>query len=216
MHYTWANQLTFSDGDLLLNSQRPQENNNLRIEHGPGPTDVRHRFATDFLYELPLARLGNSSALQRLAFGGWQLSGIYAAQTGTPFSIANPSSIPGQRLDYVGGAVYLDNPETDLIYLNRAAFREVPQITVSGAPERPGNLGRNAIRLPGYSNLDLGLAKNFNFSERYRFQIRADLLNAFNHTNFNNVDSNIRSANFGKFTSTRGARVVQFNGRFTF
>ncbi len=216
VHYTWAHQLTFSDGDLLLNSQRVQDNNNMRIEHGPGPTDVRQRFATDFLYELPFAQLGNSSALQRLALGGWQLSGIYAAQTGTPFSIANPSSIPGQRLDYVGGDVYLDSAETDLVYLNRAAFREVPQIVASGAPERPGNLGRNAIRLPGYWNLDLGLAKNFNFSERYRFQVRADMLNAFNHTNFSAVDSNIRSANFGKFTGTRGARVIQFNGRLTF
>ncbi|HYO80559.1 MAG TPA: hypothetical protein VES20_04090, partial [Bryobacteraceae bacterium] len=76
--------------------------------------------------------------------------------------------------------------------------------------------GRNAIRLPGFWNLDLGLAKNFNVSERYRFQIRADLLNSFNHTNFSSVDSNIRSANFGKFTGTRGARIVQFNARLTF
>ncbi|HYO82669.1 MAG TPA: TonB-dependent receptor, partial [Bryobacteraceae bacterium] len=129
LHHTWANQLTFSDGDLLLNSQRPQDNNNLRAERGPGPTDVRHRFAADFLYELPFAGPGTSNAFQRLAFGGWQISGIYIAQTGTPFSISNPSSIPGQRLDYVGGDVYLDNSQADLFYLNRAAFREVPQIT---------------------------------------------------------------------------------------
>ncbi len=216
LHHTWANQLTFSDGDLLLNNQRPQDNNNLSIERGPGPTDVRHRFAADFLYELPFARPGNSSAFQRLTLGGWQVSGIYVAQTGSPFSIANPSSIPGQRLDYVGGDVYLNNSRSDLLYLNRAAFREVPQITASGAPERPGNLGRNAVRLPGFWNLDLGLAKNFNFSERLRFQIRGDMLNAFNHTNFSGVDSNIRSTNFGKFTGTRGARIVQFNARLTF
>lgn len=88
------------------------------------------------------------------------------------FSIANPSSIPGQRLDYVGGAVYASTPEVNLFYLNRAAFAEVPQITASGAPSRPGNLGRNALRLPGAWNLDLGIAKNFHISERYRFQIR--------------------------------------------
>jgi hypothetical protein len=217
MHYTWAKQLTYSDGDLLLNNQRPQDNNNLRAEWGPGPTDVRHRFSSDFLYELPFAGFGGpNSVLQRLALGGWQVSGVFIAQSGSPFSIANPSSIPGQRLDYVGGQVYADDPNASLFFLNRSAFAEVPQITASGAPVRPGNLGRNALRLPGFWNFDLGLAKNFNFGERYRFQIRGDLLNAFNHTNFSGVDSNIRSANFGKFTSTRGARVVQFNARFSF
>ena len=215
VHHTWAKQLTFSDGDLLLNSQRPQDNDNLRAEWGPGPTDVRHRFNSDFLYELPFART-SKSAWQRLTLGGWQLSGVYFAATGGPFSIGNPSSIPGQRLDYVGGPVYASTPKTNLFYLNRAAFAEVPQVTASGAPIRPGNLGRNALRLPGFWNLDLGLAKNFHISERYRLQIRGDLLNAFNHTNFSGLDSNIRSANFGKFTGTRGARVVQFNARLTF
>ena len=215
VHHTWAKQLTFSDGDLLLNSQRPQDNNNLLAEWGPGPTDVRHRFNSDFLYELPFGR-GSASSLQRLTLGGWQLSGIYSAASGGPFSIANPSSIPGQRLDYIGGAVYASSPEQNLFYLNRAAFAEVPQITASGAPSRPGNLGRNALRLPGFWNLDLGIAKNFHFTERYRFQIRGDMLNALNHTNFSGLDSNIRSANFGKFTGTRGARVVQFNARLTF
>jgi len=217
IHYTWSKQLTFADGDLVLNSQRPQDNNNLRAEWGPGPTDIRHRFASDFLYELPFQKLsGSSSALSRLTLGGWQLSGIITAQTGSAFHIGNPSSIPGQRADYVGGEVYRPDPNADLFFLNRAVFQEVPIVQASGAPIRPGTLGRNALRLPGAWNVDLGLAKNLNFSERYRFQIRADLLNALNHTNFSGVDSNIRSANFGKFTATRGARVIQLNARFTF
>jgi hypothetical protein len=217
MHYTWSHQLTFSDGDLVLNSQRQQDNNNLRAERGPGPTDVRQRFASDFVYELPLSKLaGSGSMARRLAFAGWQLTGIYSAQTGLAFGIANPSSIPGQRADYIGGEVYAANPEADLIYLNRAAFREVPLIQASGAPSRPGTLGRNALRFPGFWNVDLGLAKNLSFTERLKLQIRGDFLNALNHTNFSGIDSNIRSANFGKFTATRGARVIQLNARFTF
>ncbi|MBC7925048.1 MAG: TonB-dependent receptor, partial [Bryobacteraceae bacterium] len=124
LHYTWANQLTFSDGDLVLNSQRVQDNNNLRAERGPGPTDIRHRFVSDFLYEVPPLKLG-SDTFSRLALGGWQVSGIFAAQTGSAFSIGNPSSTPGQRVDYVGGNAYADNSESTLFYLNRAAFQEV-------------------------------------------------------------------------------------------
>lgn len=216
-HYTWSKTLSFSDGDLVLNTQRPQDNNNLRAERGPAPTDVGHRFAADFLYELPFARFTSSTGrLPRLALSGWQLTGIIAAQTGGPFSIGNPSSIPGQRLDYTGGEVYASDPRGNLFYLNRNAFQEVPTIQASGAPIRPGTLGRNALRLPGFWNVDLGMAKNFTITERTRLQLRGDFLNAFNHTAFSAVDSNIRSANFGKFTATRGARVVQLNARFTF
>jgi hypothetical protein len=216
-HYTWSKVLSFSDGDLVLNSQRPQDNNNLRTERGPSPTDVNHRFASDAIYELPFNRLGIAkSTFGRLALAGWQISGIFTAQSGGAFSIGNPSSIPGQRVDYIGGDPYASNPNASLVYLNRAAFQEVPVIPASGAPIRPGTLGRNALRLPGFYNIDIGLAKNLNFTERLRLQIRGDFLNATNHTNFNAVDSNIRSQNFGKFTGTRGARVIQLNARFTF
>jgi len=46
--------------------------------------------------------------------------------------------------------------------------------------------------------------------------LRADMLNAFNHTNFSGVDTNPQSANFGRFTATAGARRVQFGLRMTF
>jgi hypothetical protein len=216
-HYTWSKTLSFSDGDLVLNSQRPQDNNNLRAERGPAPTDIGHRFAADTLYELPFARLAAAkTGIGRLALAGWQLTSIITAQTGSAFSIGNPSSIPGQRLDYVGGDPYAADPRGNLFYLNRSAFQEVPIIQASGAPVRPGNLGRNAMRLPGFWNVDFGMAKNFAFTERMRLQIRGDFLNAFNHTVFSSLDTNIRSANFGKFTGTRGARVIQLNARFTF
>ncbi len=60
------------------------------------------------------------------------------------------------------------------------------------------------------------MSKNMAISERARFQIRADLFNALNHTNFNAVSTTINSANFGRFTSTAGPRIVQFNARLTF
>jgi hypothetical protein len=46
--------------------------------------------------------------------------------------------------------------------------------------------------------------------------VEAQMLNAFNHTNLSGLQSQITSGNFGQFTSTRGARVVQFNLRVEF
>ena len=69
---------------------------------------------------------------------------------------------------------------------------------------------------PGFWNLDLALAKNLQFTERWRLQIRGDMFNSLNHTNFSSVSTAIEAGNFGRFTATRGARVVQFNARLTF
>jgi len=65
-------------------------------------------------------------------------------------------------------------------------------------------------------NIDLALSKTLALSERIRLQIRTDMINAFNHTNFMGISTNINANNFGAFTSTRGARLVQFNARLTF
>lgn len=213
--YTWSSNLSYNDADLLLPGTRPQDNNNLRAEKGPTPYDIRHRFTADFLYELPFYRMVSGGAASRLLLDGWQFSGIFSANTGSPFTISQGSSIPGSRPDYVAGEPILDNYRDTLVYLNPAAFAQVPVIALSGATARPGTLGRNALRSPGGWNLDLALAKNLNFTERLRLQLRADMFNAFNHTVLGGVSTNIQAGNFGRLTSA-GARVVQLNARFSF
>ena len=214
-HYTWASNIGFMDGDLTTLSS-PQDVNNVRLDRGPTPFDIRHRFVSDFLYELPLTRWGGlRGRAATLLLGGWQLSGIFSAETGAPFSVGTPSSIPGQRADLVGNP-YLKDPGRPLQYLNKDAFARVPQIAASGASARPGTLGRNALRGPGFWNVDLAIAKNLALTEGLRLQIRADMFNAFNHTNFSGINTNIVNASFGMFTSTRGARGMQVNARLTF
>lgn len=215
IHYTWSRSICYQLGDLstLLT---PQDVNNIRAERGPSAFDITHRFTSDFLYELPFRRLWDAGSRgKRLLLNGWQLGGIFTAESGSPFDISTPSSLPNQRADYVGGPVYIeaDNP---LVYLNRAAFAAVPVIQASGASARPGTLGRNALRGRGFWNIDLSLAKNLQLSERVVLQIRGDMFNAFNHTSFSGINTTITSGSFGLFTSTRGARVVQLNARLTF
>jgi hypothetical protein len=140
------------------------------------------------------------------------VGGVFRAQSGSPFSISTPSSIIGQRVDYLGGSIYLDSPDP-LAYLDRAAFAQVPVIAASGASARPGTLRRNALRMPGFWNLDLALSKNLTLAGDVRLQVRGDLFNAFNLTTFSSLNTTITSPNFGRFTGTRGARVVQLNAR---
>ena len=50
----------------------------------------------------------------------------------------------------------------------------------------PGDdgMGRNLFTGPGYFNLDLGVTKVFQVSEKVRVQMRAEAFNALNHANF--------------------------------
>ncbi len=212
-NYTLAKSTSYGDGDLsTLNA--PQDPDNLEAERGPSSYDIRHRFASDFLYELPLARGRNADGLvTRLLLAGWQVGGVLRAQSGSPFSIATPSSIIGQRVDFVGGSPYLDSASDPLAYLDRASFAQVPVIPASGASARPGTLERNSLRLPGFWNLDLALSKNIAITGGVRLQVRGDLFNAFNLTSFSTLNTTITSPSFGRFTGTRGGRVVQLNSR---
>ena len=211
-NYTWSTNTSYGAANLST-LDAPQDPDNLEAERGPTPFDIRHRFASDFLYELPFARWWKADGYgKRLLLSGWQIGGVLTAQTGSPFSISTPSSILGQRVDLLGGSPYLESSDP-LAYLDRAAFAQVPVIPASGASARPGTLGRNALRLPGYWNLDLALSKNVPITGGVRLQVRGDLFNAFNVTSFSSLNTTITSPNFGRFTGTRGGRVVQLNTR---
>jgi hypothetical protein len=214
--YVWANTVSFTNAANIGFPNPPQNSNNIAGDKGPSPFDIRHHFLADFLYELPLRQLtGRDGRGSRLLLGGWQVSGIYTAETGAPINLTQSTTYQSTRPDYVGGAAYTADANSTLQYLNKAAFARIP-IGAGGAPLRFGNVGRNGLRAPGFWNLDLALAKNLQFSERYRLQVRSDLFNSLNHTNFSAVSTGIEAGNFGRFTATRGARTVQFNARLTF
>jgi len=73
-----------------------------------------------------------------------------------------------------------------------------------------GNSGVNVITGPGVNNWDVALEKSAQLRETARLQFRAELYNAWNHTQFSNPDSTVGDANFGQVTQARPARQVQF------
>ncbi|MCC6391442.1 MAG: hypothetical protein IT167_12645, partial [Bryobacterales bacterium] len=88
-----------------------------------------------------------------------------------------------------------------------------------------GNAPKDVFRLPGINNWDISLFKNFLIvSEPRNLQFRWEMYNAFNHTQFQSVDSTARfdaqgnqvNARFGQVTAARAARVIQLSLRFSF
>jgi hypothetical protein len=218
-HYTWGKNLATENGDIGAYYQgqadvRVQDFFNLRAERGPADGDITHFFAADWVYDLPL--FASSSGLVKNTVGGWQASGIFTAATGQPLLILQGTARDTSRPDYIGGNPIASNYRDTLQYLNTAAFAKIPISAASGRTIRPGNIGSGAVRGPGYWNIDFSLGKNFSITEHTRLQFRLDAFNVLNHTNYTSFSTDVNNSRFGKFTNTRGARVMQLNARFSF
>jgi hypothetical protein len=81
------------------------------------------------------------------------------------------------------------------------------------------------FRRPGIHNHDISFFKVFPVgNERKNLQLRWEMYNAFNHTQFSDVDSTARfdalgnqvNARFGEVTGARAPRRMQASLRFTF
>jgi hypothetical protein len=74
---------------------------------------------------------------------------------------------------------------------------------VFSGPNGFGNLGRNVIIGPGFSNIDLALIKNTDITERLRWQIRVDAFDLLNHPNYGQPGRTFGTASFGLISDTR-------------
>ncbi len=220
LHYTWAKGLSTAGGDIGAYYQgeadaRTQDFFNPRADRGPSTGDITHYFTGEWVYEAPHFK-GLKSPVARGVVGGWQVSGILLARTGTPAQLSQTgTALQVARPDYVGGQVYFDDYRSTLRYLNPAAFALVPLNSVSRAPVRPGNVGNNAIREPGNWNVNVGISKEFAVTERARLRVGLDGFNFFNHTNLTGLVTNVNNRFFGELQGTAGARLMQLNGRLS-
>jgi hypothetical protein len=186
-------------------------------DRGAADYDVRHTFTANSVYQLPFARTR--------WYGGWDLSGIFTARTGRPFTVLVTRAsgvVPSgqtqvQRANYVGGVdPYAANAGPDL-WLNPAAFA----IPASGTY---GNAGRNAFRGPGLWQADFGVAKRFRVTEKFSLDFRGEAFNLFNRAQYGNPVSNISTSTFGRIlttandgaTGTGTSRQLQFMLRLNF
>ncbi len=79
-----------------------------------------------------------------------------------------------------------------------------------------GTAQRNSLRGPGFWNVDLGLLKDTQLSERVLLQFRFEGFNVLNHANFNNPVGTVTNANFGKILGAADPRVLQFALKLVF
>lgn len=229
---------------------------NRNLSRGPGPYDLRNVFRTFLTYELPFGSghswRTTSPALNRV-IGGWTAGGIVTAQSGRNFKLQSGydtynysnaywpdasdsgvvlNGITQSQLQSKVGKYTGPNPSEPLVFLPPSL------LTTSGSanpsfispPSTPGQLGQFIyLTGPMLFNTDLSIIKSIPITERVKFNIYAEFLNAFNHADWYVLDSysfkavnspanyaNITSPTFPALTEANNPRNIQFRLQVAF
>jgi len=203
--HVWSHMIDTTGTSFLAEgtSNAKRDVHNREAERGNSIFDARHRLVISYVFELPFTG----------AFaGGWQLSGVTTFQTGTPvdaglsFDNANTGSVGDNRPDLVGDPN--TGPRTPQQWFNTAAF-------AAPAPFTFGTSGKNVITGPGIRTSDFSVIKNLR-AGKAKAQLRLEVFNALNTTNFSAPNATFGNPQFGVISSAGEAREIQFGVKFGF
>jgi hypothetical protein len=222
-NYTWSKSIDTRSSSLggEFGGSSYMDPFNPRRDKSPSDFNLTHVFTGNASYRLPWGN--NLSGVAAGLLGGWQVSGIFTAQTGRPFSVSSNGALTHPlaetgRPDLIAGGNH--NPILGGIakYFDPSQFR----------PQRRGfygTLGRNTLNGPGRVMFDASVMKNVRIGsdETKTIQFRVEAFNILNHANFSLPavslfnSRGVLSGNAGRISSTATrAREIQLALRFDF
>ena len=224
----------FSNGLMVMNSYTLSRSKDLVNENTTIGTpidfnlswarsnfDRTHNYVLTTIYELPWGpgkRWMNESLLGKIV-GGWQLSGIFIAQSGTPLNITGN----GTLLNTPGNTAFADLNGSNRVLggLGPGELYFDPSVYSLPAAGVQGNMRRNSgPEGPGFWQLDTSLFKRFSLGGSRFAEFRVDAFNTTNSVRWGNPGTGFSTAagnTFGQITGTNGSqRSLRFGGRFVF
>lgn len=236
--YTWA---TAKDN---LSSTLSEASNNFNLgfldpfnpslDRGYADYDIRHRLVVSGIWDIPYQPGFSPTTITGYVYkhllSGLSLSGIFSAQTGTPFSVYDCTKSSNNVCIRAVGSADTSGSDTPaaLSAANRFNYISLSGLTAGSyansitgtsifGPYPSGMTERNAFRGPGYWNLDLGIFKTIRAREWATIQLRAEAYNVFNHANLFVIGQQTDLARFNYVPAERnGRRNIQFAVRIIF
>ncbi len=239
--WTWARNLSDTeswprsgfDGEITGDAMNQY---NLRGDYGNVGGTRKHRWITTMVDELPIGKgrylLGNADGVLNGIVGGWRLSTIFLVQTG-PFDTAfiqfNSSGNANNgfnRPDLAGNpnAHHTRTQWWDPNVFSCPGFApgtglsnntlNCSSLTNGGVVGRFGNAGVGSMVGPGTINLSLGLAKDFQLTERVKLKFETSFTNVPNHPNFDDPRNNLTETvnGQGTFGQVQASRIGDAGG----
>ncbi|MEZ5391969.1 MAG: TonB-dependent receptor [Bryobacterales bacterium] len=192
--WTWAHARGYTSEDSGAGT------NTFRIPwlydrmYGRLPQDIRHNFQFSGIAESPFGKgkkLLSNGGVGGAILGGWQFNHLLSWYSGQPFTVTSSNDISaagsGQVADCIDAPQKLGFHGDEGLFYDRGAFARPTS-------DRFGTCGINNLSGAPLFNLDLGLFRKFQVSERVNLQFRAELFNATNTPHFNTPSNNVTSA----------------------
>ncbi len=208
--YVWSKALGIGNDDFSAGVPNVDEAETRRLDYSYLANDRRHNFVLNFVYQTPEFTQNWSGLL----VNNWQLSGVYRWTTGRPYTVG--WNIPGiGNTNLVGND---GNPGARIVLLcdpgkgsSSDPYRQFD--TSCFGPPQPGSDGAESARflmsLPPINNLDFSVSKTFALPKSMRFEVRLDMFNALNHTQFTGINN---TANFASLTNPTITNLPYENG----
>ncbi len=210
-------------GSSNFGTPNPQ---NQSLAYSSAAWDIRHSVVASFTWDIPFGKGrtygGNMNPFVSTLIGDWQLNGIATFHTGPPYGIGANGCLGIWGVchaDIIPGASADSAPSSGRHpgeWFDTSVFR-FPAVLANGYGT-PGNLGNNTNNAPPTRTMDMSLFKDFAFTERLRFQFRAEVFNLANTPQFTQPDANLQDSTFGQVLGTQGAssRRFQMSARVLF
>jgi len=208
-NYVWAKAM--DDGTSH------QDSYDIRSSRAVSSVNVPQRLVFSGVYELPFGRgrkVGaNMSRFADALAGGWQVNGIWTAQSGNNLGIGanNTAGIFTQamRANNNGNSAAQSGRAHDRLdrWFDTSVFSQPAPFTL-------GNLTPliSDLRNHHTNNVDFSLFKQFQLLEKLKLQFRAESFNTLNRVRFGGPNTTVTAgANFGRVTTqSNNPRQMQF------
>jgi hypothetical protein len=156
--WTWAKALDYGESGAVPRTNGQFDPFDVSYDRGLSSLNHSHRIVASAVWE---PRLSTRQRWLRLGVNGWVVAPVVTAASGRPYSynIFGGTNLSGGRdsINGAGGAVYLPS------------------------------VGRNTLRLPETSNVDLRVSRGVKWRERVWLRGMVEVFNVANHRNLSAV-----------------------------
>jgi hypothetical protein len=165
------------------------------------PSDAsRHRMTFAATWEVPFGKgrqyLSTAPRAVDAILGGWNVTPTAFWRSGRYIRFGALA---------VSGDPHVSDPGPTG-WFDKSVFTILPAFTARTNPWQ-----YDGLTGPQQFNMDASLVKSFQLVERFRFELRMDVFNVVNNITWNNPDTSVTSANFGR--SANNDQLTQTYGR---
>jgi len=195
--YTWSHSIddgTATVFSTLIQPRRPQDFQNYNTERASSGLDRRQRFSMSWVYETPWMSKSKNGLLRNL-LGNYTFSGTYIVETAMLATVQSGLDSNLNR-DSAGDRVIINPAGTDRVGSDATPLTNSAGSVVAYLATNPNaryivaqqgayaNGGRSTLPLRGINNFDLSFSKHVQVTEHKLIELRAEMYNAFNHSQF--------------------------------